>query len=514
MVTKLTRIGSEGDQKNSSRGVPPSCLVQTPRDLAVALVKCLGDTGEAQWLEPSCGDGAFLLALRDAGVPRQRITGIDLGEDATPADMVARVERGRDFLSWSLENRGRFDCVVGNPPFVRMSALDQELKRTALMRATQSTIAVPGTSNYWLPFLVASIDCLRRRGSLGFILPAAWDYATYAAPLRQAIGGLVSQVEIHRSNRPLFPGRQDGSIALICRGFHAGRCIPSRFEYEDGDALCRALEGGTSVTPLAGQPARRRKRSREGIRTVLAQSVLSLHIGAVTGEARFFLLTEQQRRERDLPHSSLSRVVTRASQIRSAEIDRRSWEKLRDLGERVWLFRPAEQDITLTAVKRYLEQGGCDRSRYKVSARKVWYRTPLPTAVHGFVSGMSKNSPWICLNRMRGLAATNTLYVVTFRRPHTIAEKAAWCLSLLHPIARDAARSASRVYGDGLRKLEPSDIADLPLVVPKTTLDALEVYREALAHLFSGNLEASERIAEHWFRSQAREDRRGSTQGQ
>jgi len=110
---------------------------------------------------------------------------------------------------------------------------------------------------------------------------------------------------------------------------------------------------------------------------------------------------------------------------------------------------------------------------------------------------------------MRGLTATNTLYVVAFREQLTIAEKAAWCLSLLHPIARDAARSASRVYGDGLRKLEPSDIADIPLVVPKTTLDALEVYREALAHLFSGNLEESERIAEHWFRSQARGDRRG-----
>jgi hypothetical protein len=72
---------------------------------------------------------------------------------------------------------------------------------------------------------------------------------------------------------------------------------------------------------------------------------------------------------------------------------------------------------------------------------------------------MSQFSPWICLNRMRGLTATNTLYVVSFHRRLTVSEKASWCLSLMHPLARDAASSARRVYGDGLQKLEPNDIA-------------------------------------------------------
>ncbi len=500
MVTNLTRTESGGKHKTSNRGVPPSCLVQTPRDLATAIIKYLGDTGEVNWLEPSCGEGIFLLALHDAGVPRKRITGVDLGIASTVADSVARVHRGIDFLAWSREHKGAFDRVVGNPPFVRISALKGELQKAALNGSSLSGIKVPGTSNYWLPFLIASIDCLHRGGSLGFILPAAWDYASYATPLRKAIGDMFAQVEVHRSKRSLFPGRQDGNVVLVCRGYGTGRCVPSRFEYEDGEALCSTLAGKGLALPSQVHLRVYGSQPRAARSTVPAYSVFSTRIGAVTGDVSYFLLTEEQRRELGLPVTCLCRAVTRASQIRSSEIDGHAWEKLRDSGERVWLFRPSNENITMAAVERYLENGACDRSSLKISTRDLWHRTPLPATAHGFISGMSKESPWVCLNRAKGLTATNTLYVVEFRGRTTIAERASWSLSLLHPSTRAAARSASRIYSAGLRKLEPSDIANLPLPVPTTTGGALSSYREAVEYLLDCNPERSERVAADWFR--------------
>jgi len=485
--------------RSTHSSIPASCMVQTPPSLAAAIIQCLGDTHESYWLEPSCGEGVFLRALRDAGVSRSRITGVDLIKGDKPADTIALVERGHDFLLWSTRRRANFDRVVGNPPFVRMSSLEHELRKAALQRVEHSGIPVAGTSNYWLPFLIASIECLRRGGSLGFILPAAWDYASYAKPLRESIGDMFAEVEVHRSRRSLFPGRQDGNVVLICRGYGTGKCAPSRAEHEDATALCRALAGrGHDSSPKIHSRANR-KQLQVSSPTVPAHSVFSTRIGAVTGDVKYFLLTEDQRRELDLPVTCLCKAVTRASQIRSSEIDGRAWQKLRDSGGRVWLFYPSSESLDLTAVRRYLENGACDRSRLKISTRDHWYRTPLPATAHGFISGMSKESPWVCLNRAKGLTATNTLYVVEFRERTTIDERASWGLALLHPSTRSAVRSASRVYGAGLRKLEPSDIANLPLPIPATTEGALGTYREALDYLLEGNPERSERIAADWF---------------
>jgi len=474
----------------------------------------LGDAQHARWLEPCFGGGVFLEAMNALGVARKRVTAIDIDRGRADLRSEAHTIRGSDFLRWSSSIDVRFDRIIGNPPYVRICSLPDDLQAPALAILQKWSHRIDRTANYWLAFLVGALELLAPNGSLSFVLPAAWEYSNYARFIRREIGEHFSHVEVHRSQSPLFSGKQEGSVVLVCEGFGKGSCHPIRYEYPNLDSLCSALACSRGLTCHEFATPTQRKPKRSLRKTVRAGDVLAVRIGAVTGDSRFFLLTENQRQQLHLPIGSLVPVVSRASHIRHHDISRQAWKRLRDADRRVWLFRPPLDLVNDSTVKAYLANGGCDRGRYKIRHRAVWYQTELPPAIEGFMTGMSQISPWICLNRMRGLTATNTLYVVAFREQLTIAEKAAWCLSLLHPIARDAARSASRVYGDGLRKLEPSDIADLPLVVPKTTLDALEVYREALAHLFSGNLEASERIAEHWFRSQTREDRRGSTQGQ
>jgi hypothetical protein len=38
----------------------------------------------------------------------------------------------------------------------------------------------------------------------------------------------------------------------------------------------------------------------------------------------------------------------------------------------------------------------------------------VPSDFDGFMSGVNTDGPWIALNAMKGLAATNTLYVIRF----------------------------------------------------------------------------------------------------
>ena len=63
------------------------------------------------WLEPSCGDGAFLKLF-----PEGRRLGIDLKPDISGDDVISD-----DFITWT-PPEGRRWMVVGNPPFGYKSA--------------------------------------------------------------------------------------------------------------------------------------------------------------------------------------------------------------------------------------------------------------------------------------------------------------------------------------------------------------------------------------------------------
>jgi len=115
----------------------------TPRWAAEAIVEHhFPELGRgARVIEPSCGDGRFLMALSD------HVDAVGVEIDPLQAQL-ARVRSGRkvitgDFLK--VELPGEVDVVVGNPPFVA------------------STVAA---------FLERSHALLRDGGRCGFILPA------------------------------------------------------------------------------------------------------------------------------------------------------------------------------------------------------------------------------------------------------------------------------------------------------------------------------------------------------
>jgi hypothetical protein len=97
---------------------------------------------------------------------------------------------------------------------------------------------------------------------------------------------------------------------------------------------------------------------------------------------------------------------------------------------------------------------------------------------------------------MRGLAATNTLYVITTNEAMAIDEQAAWALSLLSSETRPQVRATLRCYPDGLTKLEPHDISELQLLSPKRIAGSRDAYHRAITLLLSGNAGAATAIAD------------------
>ena len=484
---------------------PASCEVCTPAPLANALVRALGHEPASLWLEPCAGKGAFLRALSDLGVRSSQIVALDIEPTPTAHDALAQTLRGVDFLAWSRTTTRTFDKIVANPPYVAIAKLDPALRQSALAVSTPNGGFVPRGSNYWYAFLCASLKLLRPGGDLGFVLPAAWDYADYAAPLRDSITRRFAHFEIHRSRTPMFDVVQDGCVVLIGRGLGQSGTDVLRWEHQSTEALLSTLHdrrspatksaGFVAASLSVGQPL--------GGPTRRLGDVMRVRIGGVTGDAAYFLLTESERLERKLPAQSLRPVVSKARHLVSGELTQRKWQALRHNGERVWLFDPPPRLVTHRAVQSYLDlppsSGGCRRDRYKIRDRTPWYRTPLPRYVDGFVSGMSQLRPWVCLRAMPRLTATNTLYTVKFRGKLTPDEKAAWALSLLTGHSRRLLDTAGRVYPDGLVKYEPGDLLDLPVLVPPKVPGARVWYLKTVAALLSGEVDKAKQMADEWF---------------
>jgi hypothetical protein len=480
------------------------------------------------WLEPCVGQGAFLSALATAQVPSSRIRGLDIEAIGSRQDRLARTLRGEEFVQWSATTEERFDRVVANPPFVALNRMPRAVQKRALALAIPGTKANVGLgANAWFAFLCASIALLRVRGSLAFVLPAAWDYADYAAPLRHVIGGLFEDVVVHRCRQPLFETVLDGSIVLIARGYRGQSAIVSstprmrRRKHKTPERLIDALRApsdhwsalletprvvtmtGEPFQPGAGPASNGRSRLFGRAGKLRLGDVIQIRLGGVTGDAHFFVLSEDRRESLGLPVAACRPIISRARHLSAGVIGKDDWARLRDDGERVWLFDPPPSQLEHPAVKAYLDQpakeGGCNRLALKVRSREPWYRTPLEPTIDGFMSGMSGWGPWVVFREMPRLAATNTLYLVRFLNAVSLDERAAWAMWLLTSDAARLLRSIARRYADGLMKFEPGDIAELSVQEPIRHEGAFDAYKRAVRLLLEGKKGSSRRNADEWF---------------
>ena len=477
------------------RSLPPQeCKVYTPQLLAEAMVRAINPQPDDLWLDPCMGPGAFILALRNNGLIKRRIVAVDIDACPSAEDEAATTVRGVDFFDWCASTKKRFTKVVANPPYVALCKLGADLQKSVQQFHRSQDPSFALRSNYWCAFLSACLGLLKPDGSLAFVLPAAWDYALYAHELRERVLSSFKSVEVHRSLEPLFPEVREGRVVLLAKGYlqtpeHAGR-IDHPTATSLIAALCRPIPQTAKAKPYVPIEC-------EAFGTRFGD-LFSVGIGCVTGDVNYFLLTESQRLERDLPISALRPVVSKARHLVASQITKVMWNRLRRADERVWLFSPDVHAKRNRAVRAYLSHGEnvCNLDGYKLRNRDPWYEVPGIRSGVGFMSGMTSVGPWLSLRSMRGLAATNTLYVITAIEAMTLDEQAAWALSLLSSETRRQVRATLRCYPDGLTKLEPHDISELRLLPPKRIAGSRVAYHRAITLLLSGDPGAATAIAD------------------
>jgi len=199
-------------------------------------------------IEPSCGSGAFLIPLverlaesaerhdrslqeaadaiqawdllgRNVSEARANIETI-LVSHGTSQSLARQLSEGwvkqADFLLEPPESESA-DFVVGNPPYIRLEAVDAE--RSDAYRQSCSTMG--GRSDVYVGFYEKGLKALRPEGKLGFICADRWMRNAYGAGLREMISqGWSVESIIHMTEVDAFEDEVDAypAVTVIRRG--------------------------------------------------------------------------------------------------------------------------------------------------------------------------------------------------------------------------------------------------------------------------------------------------------
>ena len=110
-----------------------------------------------------------------------------------------------DFFTWASADRRRFDCAVGNPPFIRYQRFSGTIRQAALDYCRRVGVIFSGLSSSWAPFIVAAASKLRAGGRIAFVVPAEIGHAPYATPLMEYLLANFGCVHVVAIREKIFP---------------------------------------------------------------------------------------------------------------------------------------------------------------------------------------------------------------------------------------------------------------------------------------------------------------------
>ena len=179
----------------------------TPLNLAESMVKLCVDSDVDSILEPSCGDGVFLDALKEEKLLTKvrHITAIEI--EKAEAEKVSKNYRmyanvnvsERDFFEFyneALSKREQYDLIVGNPPYIRYQYLSDKQRELQADILESHGMKANKLINAWVAFLVANVQLLSAHGKIAFVIPAEILQVAYAEELRLFLANNLSSITL------------------------------------------------------------------------------------------------------------------------------------------------------------------------------------------------------------------------------------------------------------------------------------------------------------------------------
>ncbi|CAM5784373.1 N-6 DNA methylase [Castellaniella caeni] len=462
---------------------------QLARDILAYGLNLLPTEENIRFLDPAIGTGSFYSALRTTvkhrhvawargfeidphyGYPAQ-----NLWQEA-PLDITIG-----DFTQQfpPTQNTDRANLLICNPPYVRhhhLSSQDKQRLRSAAHSAAH--IDIPGLAGLYCYFMALSHRWMSDGGIAAWLIPSEFMDVNYGRALKAYLLHEVTLLHIHRFD----PNDVQFDDALVSSAIVWFKKQKPPTEHETIFSY-----GGTLDNPKYSKRIRARdldpamkwtRLPKQDIAVVhegyQLGDLFTIKRGLATGNNGFFILDEAQAHTLGIPAQFLRPVLPSSRYIKSDEIkaddqgmpllDKRSLLLDCDLPE-------DEIQIRYPALWAYLQTGLNDVAQgYLCRSRRYWYaqerRAAAPIVCTYIGRSDREGRPFRFLLNGSRATATN-VYLMLYPSPLLAAHlqynpKALRQLWLaLNAISKETLLENGRVYGGGMHKLEPKELAHVP----------------------------------------------------
>lgn len=461
-------------------------------------------------LEPSAGDGAFVRGLARSSLSNiiSSVTCVEkLQSEAEKCSEEIRRSPfdgtvvPASFFSWAEAGDEEYDCLVGNPPFVRYQFVPPEDRRAAERILSAKGIRLAGVANLCIPFTLIGLDRLRAGGAMAMVLPSEVLCTVSGQQIRDALLRQIEDLQIDLFPRDAFEHISQDVVVFTGRKRHTAvnRSTVRFVEHRNGqvDSWTHAVAANDNKWTkylLSAQMLSAFEQSRDYLDVFSLGDVARFTVAVVTGANAFFSVSQPTVEAYELDpwvrplmartQDSPGLVYHASDHAASVASGRPAW--LLDFGA----DQPDPQRFS--GPRCYLNGGRMSGlpERYKCRIRDPWYRVPHIWPGMLMMSKRANLHHRIVLNEAAVLT-TDTVY--RGRMEGRFAGRERDLVAGFHnSLTLLSAEVEGRTYGGGVLELVPSEISRLlvPLLKVKDHLSSLDL----ISRKAGGQRDAQERI--------------------
>lgn len=462
----------------------------TPSPLALSLARYAREVhreGPVTFLDPAVGTGSFFSALCQA-FPRESIrgaTGVELDPLFAQAAADLWERQGLEVVAGDFTKlpvpEEKFNLVLTNPPYVRhhhLSGTDKERLKAQVARSLRCEIS--GLAGLYCYFLLLCHDWMEESGLGIWLIPSEFMDVNYGISLRQYLTERVTLLHIHRfcPTDVQFTDALVSSAVVVFRNSLPAPGDSARFSF-GGEIQRPQIE---ACIPL--ETLRRSRKwtqfpassSFEESREITLGDLFAIKRGLATGCNDFFLLSRSEIERWEIPAACLKPILPGPRNLSSDIVDALP-DGSPDVSPQLFLLDCVEPEERIEAKwPRFYEYLQTGRERkvheaYIASHREPWYsqeiRLPAPFLCTYMGRSRDGKHPFRFIwNRSR--ATAHNVYLLLY--PRGPLQGALRHRPELHRAVFDALNrigpahfvSEGRVYGGGLHKVEPKELAKVP----------------------------------------------------
>ena len=479
----------------------------TPTALALSLARyahTLHGNQAVRFLDPAIGTGSFYSALREVFPPEnvEAARGVELDPLFASAamelweDQGLRITQG-DFTRQPLPDR-RYNLVIANPPYVRHHHLTGEDKDRLKAKLSQSLrLEMSGLAGLYCYFMLLCHDWMEDQGLAIWLIPSEFMDVNYGSTVRRYLTEQVTLLHIHR----FCPTDAQFTDALVSSAVVVFRKSPPPPDHSARFSFGGSIEAPeTEALVVLDKLRESQKWTQFPVNLSIFKTddlklgdIFSIKRGLATGSNGFFILTEAEARNWQIPRKFLKPILPGPRNLTN-DIVESSPNGLPDVSPLLFLLdcNAPEEEIRQNWPRfyEYIQQGRAQEIdiAYIASHRTPWYsqenRPPAPFLCTYMGRSRNGKHPFRFIWN-RSQATAHNVYLMLYPKGplrdllNEHPESAARIFETLQNIGPERFVSEGRVYGGGLHKVEPKELAKIPAGFLLEKLDlALQVGRQ------------------------------------